>query len=66
MTAATFKKIAMAMADAKIEIHIARPPYPSRSTTTPSALRGNFVGCLAVSVTPIFDGDFGRHLLGEL
>ena len=67
MTAATFKKIAQAMANAKIEIHIARPPYPSRSTTTPAASRlGNFVGCLTVSVTPIFNGDFGRHQLRKL
>jgi len=29
MTAATFKKIAMAMAIVKIEIHIAESPYPS-------------------------------------
>ena len=53
--------------NAKIEIHIVRAPYPSRSTAAPSASRlANFAGCLAVSVTPIFNGDFGRHLLGEL
>ena len=67
MTAATLKKIAMAMAIAKIEIYIARPPYPSRSTATASTLRsGDLVGCLAVSVTPVFNSDFGRDLLREL
>jgi hypothetical protein len=44
MTAATFKKIAMAMAIAKIEIHMALPPYPIRSTATPFTLSlGNLV-----------------------
>ena len=66
MIAATFKKMAKATTNAKIEIHIVRAPYPSRSIAAPSASRFNFAGCLAVSVTPIFNGDFGRHLLGEL
>jgi hypothetical protein len=36
ITAATFKKIEMAMTIMKIEIHIRQPPYSSRSTATAS------------------------------
>ncbi len=66
MTAATPKKIAMAMVNAKIEIHMARPPYPSRSTATASTLSsGNRVGCLAISEAPVISSNFGRGLLGD-
>jgi hypothetical protein len=42
--AATFKKIAMAMAIAKNETHMALPPYPIRSTAISSTLSlGNLV-----------------------
>jgi hypothetical protein len=66
MTAATFKKIAQPKTIAKSEIHIVLPHILAALITELYSRSGDFAGCLAICVTPIFNGDFGRNLLSEL